>query len=220
MSGAEVIGLVSGIISIIDASLKVCGAIGDASGLPQSFRDINARLPLVHDTLETISKGITDENDASLATSRTALTKALESCRDKANALKNVLEAVKPSAGASRMTRYLKAIKAIRNGDKAENLMNGILSDLHVFTSNHAVQTATQSQVNHLLNEIKGGKNPDNSMEGEAGSSSRPAVSMHNAATGPQYVHSGRGDQNVVSGRGIQINGQPAGAFYFDRVPR
>ncbi|KAI2602601.1 hypothetical protein GGR54DRAFT_492996 [Hypoxylon sp. NC1633] len=207
MSGAEVLGLISGIITIIDASLKIYEAVDDVSGLPQSFHDVAARLPLVHDTLEKASAGLTDEND----TSYIALTKILESCSKKAASLKRVLQAVMPPADASRITRYYKAMKTIPNADKVENLMDGILSDLQVMTGNRAVKAITREQMERIIDAAakRGGR-----LEGSG------AVSLYNYSTGSQYVQSALGDQNVVSGHGTQINMKgSAGSYYFGWKP-
>ncbi|KAI1772520.1 SesA protein [Hypoxylon cercidicola] len=210
MSGAEVIGLISGIIAIIDASLKLYEAVDDASGLPQSFRDVAARLPLVHDTLEKASTGLTGEEDTAAA--YIALARVLESCRNKAAALKEVLQAVMPAVNASRMERYYKAIKTLPNADKVENLMDGILGDLQVLTGNRAVKAATQAQIERLIDAAKRGEKLE-------GGGSTPAVSLYNASTGLQYVHSGPGNQNVATGHGIQINERSTGPYYFGWTP-
>ncbi|KAK4235190.1 hypothetical protein C8A03DRAFT_18031 [Achaetomium macrosporum] len=143
MSGAELIGIFSGIVSIAQASIKIYQAVDDASGLPRSFHDVVARLPIVQSTLEAAAAGIAEEEEAgdSLASARlrAALSKVLESCRDKAAALNKVLQAIMPTAGAKRMERYLKALKTIPNADKVENLMDGILRDLQVLTVNQTV---------------------------------------------------------------------------------
>ncbi|RYP81456.1 hypothetical protein DL769_001969 [Monosporascus sp. CRB-8-3] len=207
MSGAEVISLISGIIAIVDASLKLYEAVDDTSGLPQSFRGVAVRLPLIQDTLETTRAGLAEE-DAPLAGSRIALAKVLESCRDKAAALNKVLQAVMPAVGASRIERYLKALKTIPNADKVENLMEGILGDLQVLAGNHAVKAATRAQIERF---ITAGK-----MGGGLGGS--PAVALHNTGSGSQYVHTGQGNQNVANGKGIQINGALTGPFYFGRT--
>ncbi|KAI0597075.1 hypothetical protein F4775DRAFT_593608 [Biscogniauxia sp. FL1348] len=216
MSVADVIGLVSGIIAIIDASLKLYEAIDDAGGLPQSFRDVATRLPLVQDTLETACAGMSEEEDTSSDESRIALKKVLEGCHDKAIALKKVLQDVIPAAHASRMKRYLKALKTIPNADKVENLMDGILQDLAVMTSNRAVKAATQAQVKHLIDSIKGGERRGEKCNGGGG----PTMLLHNAGAGSQYVHAGYGNQNVVNGTGIQVNGESSGAFYFGWNPQ
>jgi hypothetical protein len=50
MSGAEaafIVGLISGVISIIEATKTVYDAAKDAKGQPDEFRQVAARLPLV-----------------------------------------------------------------------------------------------------------------------------------------------------------------------------
>ncbi|KAK3364328.1 hypothetical protein B0T25DRAFT_529796 [Lasiosphaeria hispida] len=51
MSGAEVIGIISDVIAIIDATAKIYKAANDASGLPEAFHDIATRPPLARDTV-------------------------------------------------------------------------------------------------------------------------------------------------------------------------
>jgi len=211
MSGAEVIGLISGIIAILDVSLKLFEGLDDPSGLPQSFRDVAARLPLVQDTLETARAGLAEEEDAPSAGSRVALAKLLESCRDKAVALNKVLRAVMPAAGASHMERYLRALKTIPKADKVENLMEGILGDLLVLTGSNAVKAATRAQIERLVAAVGRGERLN-----DGGGS--PAVALHNAGSGSQYVYTGQGNQNVSNGKGIQINGVSTGPFYFGRI--
>ncbi|KAK7422485.1 hypothetical protein QQZ08_009473 [Neonectria magnoliae] len=64
MSGGEVLGLISGIIAIVDATLKVYNAYSSASSLPSTFRDVAARLLLVQDTLCAVLDDLTDEPEA------------------------------------------------------------------------------------------------------------------------------------------------------------
>lgn len=58
MSGAEAIGNTSGVTAIIDATAKIYKAANDASGLPEAFRDIATRIPLVRKTLQTVSRNL------------------------------------------------------------------------------------------------------------------------------------------------------------------
>jgi hypothetical protein len=50
MSGAEaglVIGLISGLLQLLDTAKKVYDAAQDAKGLPKAFREVAERIPLV-----------------------------------------------------------------------------------------------------------------------------------------------------------------------------
>ena len=56
MSGAEagfVVGLISGVISIIEATKTVYDAAKDAKGQPEAFRQVAVRLPLVIEILHS-----------------------------------------------------------------------------------------------------------------------------------------------------------------------
>lgn len=220
MSGAEVIGLISAIISIIDTSLKVVEALDDASGLlPQAFRNVAARLPLVQDTLRTARTGLAEEEgkedeegeDTLTVGPRVALVKILKSCRDKVSALNDLVQAVKPAAGASGMERTFKAFKTISSTDKAEKLMDGILGDLQVLTANHAIKAATRAEVQCLVTALR-------ERDGSHYGSVYSAVAMNNMGSGSQYSFTGRGNMNVVSGGGIQINGESTAPFYISQT--
>ena len=49
VEAGTVIGLISGVISIIEATKAVYDAAKDAKGQPEAFRQVAARLPLVND---------------------------------------------------------------------------------------------------------------------------------------------------------------------------
>ncbi|KAL7909033.1 hypothetical protein GGI35DRAFT_425058 [Trichoderma velutinum] len=203
MSGAELIGIISGIISIVDASLKIYDAVEDASGLPLCFRNVAARLPVVQDTLEiareTLEEEIKEDGEKlSRVKSRDALVKILESCYDKATMLNKTLQNIMPTQGASKTRRCVKAIKMLPAADKIESLMNSILHDVHVLAANHSVKSATRTQLKDLINMIK--REP-------IYVGRRATVALCNNGRGSQFVHDGQGNQNVSLGTGLQFNG-------------
>ncbi|OPB44042.1 hypothetical protein A0O28_0023600 [Trichoderma guizhouense] len=207
MSGAELIGIISGIIAIVDASLKIYEAAEDASGLPRVFRNVIARLPVIQDTLEAAKEALQEEeergkHELSRTKSREAMAKILESCYDKATALNKTLKAVMPAQGTSKTKRYVKAIKMFPAADKIESLMNGILHDLHVLAANHSVKSATRSQVKDLMDITR----KDEKQCVRIGH--RTTISLYNAGIGSQFIYDGEGNQNVSTG-GIQYNGSP-----------
>ncbi|KAL6789204.1 hypothetical protein J3E68DRAFT_105386 [Trichoderma sp. SZMC 28012] len=210
MSGAELIGIISGIISILDASLKIYEAVEDASGLPRCFRNVVARLPVVQDTLETARAALEevedkgDEEELSKLKSRDALVKILESCYDKAAMLNKTLQTIMPTQGASKTKRYVKAIKMFPAADKIESLMNGILHDVHVLAANHSVKSATRTQVNDLIDMIK---NMKVERQEPIYFGRRATVSLCNTGRGSQFIYDGQGNQNISIGKGIQFNG-------------
>jgi hypothetical protein len=80
MSGAEprfVVGLISGVISIIEATKTVYDAAKDAKGQPEAFRQVAARLPLVIEILHSVKA----RAQALDETAEEALEHILKSCK-------------------------------------------------------------------------------------------------------------------------------------------
>lgn len=216
MSGAELIGIISGIISIVDASLKIYEAVEDASGLPRCFRNVAARLPTVQDTLEIARETLEEEEKEgkeglSRVNSHDALVKILESCYDKATMLNKTLHTIMPTKGASKARRCVKAIKMFPAAEKIESLMNGILNDVHVLAANHSVKSATRTQVNDLTDMIR---NTTVEKREPIYFGRRTTVTFYNTGRGSQFVHDGQGDQNVSMGTGVQFNGPSTAPIY------
>jgi len=151
MSGAEVIGIISGVIAIIDATAKIYKAANDASGLPEAFRDIATRLPLVCQTLQTVSenlnKTIPDEECCE------AIKPVLRRCESRATQLEKIFKDVVPHAHASRMERYTLATRTWAKGDTVELLMKGILEDVQLLASNRVAELPTQASVAAVIRE-------------------------------------------------------------------
>ncbi|RYP63005.1 hypothetical protein DL771_009490 [Monosporascus sp. 5C6A] len=149
MSGAEVIGLISGIIAVVGATVKVYRAATDASGLPEAFRDVAKRLPLVQETLQT-ARGCLNTADPDEAFCN-AIKPVLEGCEDKAKRLATIFEKVVPQADASRMERYLLAARTLGKGDTVESLMKGMLDDVQLLTGNHVAKLPTEAAIARLV---------------------------------------------------------------------
>ncbi|KAK3368966.1 hypothetical protein B0T24DRAFT_346198 [Lasiosphaeria ovina] len=149
MSGAEVIGLISGIIAIIDATAKVYAAANNASGLPQAFRDVATRLPLVHETLQTVSRHLDttkpDENSCK------AISPILQRCEIRATQLEKIFKDVIPQADASRMERYLLAARTLGKGGTVESLMKGVLEDIQLLANSRVMELATEASIAALI---------------------------------------------------------------------
>lgn len=150
----ELKGLISGIIAIVDASIQIYEAVDDASGLPRSFRDVADRLPAILHTLEAALRRLAEEEeDACMLSAERyiALSRMLESCRNKAIAIQRILQNIIPDANTSLIRRCAKAMKAIFSANTVDGLMQGILHDLQVLAANRAVNTASISQIKHYI---------------------------------------------------------------------
>lgn len=52
MCGAEVLGIISSVITIFDAAIQLNNVIKDEAGLPPSFKTVAAKLPLMAKLLD------------------------------------------------------------------------------------------------------------------------------------------------------------------------
>ncbi|TLD26481.1 hypothetical protein PspLS_05243 [Pyricularia sp. CBS 133598] len=221
MSGAEVIGVLSGIITLVKTSQAIYDAASDVSGLPRFLRDVESRLPLIQDTLEVARRDLAVDDNGALSSpsSCEALAKVLRSCRARLDGLYEIIKAAVPAADAPRTERYLKALKTMPSAAKAEGLMDGALRDLELLAHSQAFKAATRAQVERLIVAVR--ERASDAKDGGPGPRLNPVnysdwpVALFNTGTGSQYVHTGTGDQNVATGRGVQINGSSAGPFYF-----
>ena len=152
MSGVEVIGIISGIIAIVDATAKVYNAANDASGLPEAFRDVATRLPLVCKTLRTVSGNL--NNTIPDEECYKAIKPVVQRCENRATQLEKIFKDVVPQADASRMERYVLAVRTWAKGDTVESLMKGILEDVQLLTSNRVAELPTETSVAAVIREV------------------------------------------------------------------
>lgn len=200
---AEVAGIISAIITIVEASIKIYRTAKDASDLPLAFSDAASRLPLVQNTLELAADGLVEDTPEHEC--HAPLSAVLEKCTDRAAVLLDIFQSVIIPAEASRAERYIKALKTIPQAEKVETLMQGIMVDLQLLATNHTVKAATRKQMERLISKID--------VDDETCDSS---VVLNNLGSGMQYVHSGTGHQNVVTGSATQLNGSfNGGTFNF-----
>ncbi|KAM6483391.1 hypothetical protein HDV62DRAFT_326311 [Trichoderma sp. SZMC 28011] len=209
MSGAEVVGLISAIIAIVDATGKFYEAVDSVSGLPRSFRIVAARLPLILEILRAARLNMAGENnDSPWAKSHAAIIKNLEGCNDKAVTLKKILRKSMSADGDSSLRRCIKAIKTMQNADKVKNLMDGILADLQILSTMHVVKISSGMPTEHLSS-----RQPTIKIFQQNSKHRNPEKGPSNFGLGTQYHHHGHGDQNIVSGEGIQIKGASTGCI-------
>lgn len=187
MSGAEaglVIGLISGIIAIIDATKKVYDAASDQQGLPGAFREVAQRLPLVRSILVKVNAraehGQVDD---------VAAKSILETCKRKVEKLDGIFQKVVPQGGGLRLERYYKAARTLGKGGKVEALMEGILDDLNLLSVQCGIETGDEVE---KLKEAMG-----------AISALAPSVPDHIFdETSCTNINSGSGTQNNINALG------------------
>ena len=197
MSGAEVIGLISGTITVLDVITKLYVSLKDAQHLPQAFREVNDRLPLARNTLRIAEERIKVIPDTE---SCGAMKPTVESCKGRAERLKNILQEVALEPDASRLHRYRLAVRRFGKESRVEELMKGMLEDVHLLAGNRAIKAATETQVGELLKAIQELSDVPPSVADEKNTSPTFAV----FGNGHQFNNTGEGVQNIHSGNGHQ----------------
>jgi N-terminal domain on NACHT_NTPase and P-loop NTPases len=201
MSGAEasfVVGLISGVISIVEATKRVYDAAKDAKGQPEAFRQVVARLPLVIDILRSVETRA-QELDEQV---EEALEHILKSCKAKAEKLQEIFQKVVRKDDDKWYDRYKKAVATVGKGAKVENLLGEILKDIQVIACEKLEGTATGAQVKELEQAIKEMNEMSHSLQEQTG-----GVTQHHYGSGNNNVNTGEGFQHTGTGDIITVRG-------------
>ena len=123
-----IVGLVASIASLIDLSAKVVSRLQDftskSSELPESFRSLSARLPLLTATLQHIQSQAEDGRFPDSMTK--ALNAVVDDTSKQVSDIRLYLSKVLPSDGASKLERALKALKSLAKEDKVQQALEKI----------------------------------------------------------------------------------------------
>jgi len=205
MSGLEVIGGISAIISIIDASIRTYNGARKDLKLSKTFEAVGHRLPLILDTLQTCKNHLEPTKGSLPANVCEALEKTLDGCKQQARKLREIFEEVIPSEDDAWERRYMKVFKRLGKGNKAEELMISITEDVQLVVNNHAVKSATPEQMTKLDDIIKEMKSVESSVSEDERTDSTfnsgggplnvnysGQQINNNAAVTTQHIHSGK----------------------------
>jgi len=194
MSGIEVVGLISAVISIVGAVENIYSGFRDARNLPQAFREVAEKLPLVRETLRIAEQQIKSTSDEEACE---AIKTVVENCKVKAERLKEVFATVAPSEPPTRLERYSVAVRRWGKRNRVEELTREMMEDVRLLAVNRAVQAATEDQAAELLRAIKELSTIEPSLPDEESVSQHHSGSGHNIR-GNNY----QGNHNVFSGSG------------------
>lgn len=194
MSGLEVIGGISAVISLLDASIKIYDSACHDIKLPATFEVIRRRLPVLLHTLETCKRHLQLRKDAIPEVACEAIETTLDACDTKASNLRGIFEKILPGDSDTWEKRYLKVLRRLGKGNKVEELMGSMTEDVQLIVNHNAVQSADRQQIVELENILKEMKSVDSSVPDEESST--------------MAFSSGGGAQtnNVNTGNGQQIN--------------
>jgi hypothetical protein len=155
MSGAEaiaVLGVISSIITLVDGIKQIYDAATSAEGLPEAFREVAGRLPIVTDILAATKEYI-KERDVSEDSCK-GVKHIAEACQEKAGKLDRLFRKVIPGDSASRSERYISAVRSLGKGSEVEKLMKGILEDVQLLACEHDMRIATTIQREQIAKAI------------------------------------------------------------------
>ncbi|CZR43688.1 uncharacterized protein FPRO_07395 [Fusarium proliferatum ET1] len=194
MSGIEVVGLVSGILTILETIGKLSDALKNAKDLPPAFHEVADKLPIVREILQAVEKHLSISADQ---VTNEAIKAVLKHCREKAEKLEKLFKAVEPSEDSSSFRRYALAVRSLGKGHRVEVLSQGMMEDVKLLVQNHAAQAATEVQVAKLSEAIRVMSSMESSLTEEEAISQTHYGSGDNVA-GNKYA----GNHNENSGSG------------------
>lgn len=180
MSGAEVLALISGIVTIIAAAHDIYEAASNKQGLPKRFRAAAENLPLVNHTLDLAEQQIR-RNTVSNDSLKAALP-LLERCKESVKNVKELFDKSLAPEGASRKDRMAKAVGIKLRSSKIQHHVSQIMNDLQILAQHQVFKDSeTLEDIAAAIDELS--KADDDDV--------------------PSYSHSGTGDM-FISGGGSQ----------------
>lgn len=214
MSGAEailVLGVISSVIAIVDETKKVYDAATNTAGLPEAFREVASRLPIVRNILGSAKQHIND-GDVNEVSCK-GVKNVVRACEIKATKLDELFREAIPADGASNLKRYYKAVKACGKGNEVENLMKGMLEDVQLLACERGIKTASKAQQEQMAKAI---------IEVSAISPSVPehvfqetSFTANNSGPGTQTNYNAQGEY-IAQGSARQYNA-PGGTMHFGK---
>ncbi|KFY11687.1 hypothetical protein V491_07098 [Pseudogymnoascus sp. VKM F-3775] len=187
MSGAEaafVVSLISGVISIIEATKTIYDAAKDAKGQPEAFRQVHARLVLVAEILTGAREKVKEVDK----TTQDALKPILKSCKMRAENLNEIFQEVIQKEDDKWYDRYKKALSTLGKENKVECLMEKILKDVQVLVRERLTGSASDGQLKEIQEAIKEMSEMPSSFQEETG-----GVAQTHSGSGDNIGHSGSG---------------------------
>ena len=125
---AAVIGLVASIATLVELTAKVVSRLHEfsskSSEVPESFRSLSTRLPLLMVTLQHIQSQAEDGRFPDDVTK--ALKAVVDDTSKQVSDIQISLSKVLPSDGASKFERALKAMKSLAKEDKVQRALEKI----------------------------------------------------------------------------------------------
>ena len=159
MSGLEVVGAISAVIGILDASVKAYEILRKDAKLSETYQVVGMRLPIILNTLKNCRDHLDSIQDTPEDSVCDALDKIVEACREKARMLRDIFKNTLPVEGERWDRRYKKAIRKFGKGKKVEELMLGLTQDVQLLVNQKVVMPVDPKQETELKEIIEDMKN-------------------------------------------------------------
>ncbi|KAB8272913.1 hypothetical protein BDV30DRAFT_239214 [Aspergillus minisclerotigenes] len=202
MSGVEVLGVLSAVITVLDATTTLYQRARKDIRLSETFEVAARRLPVLLHILQTFKSTLELLKDSLPADVCEALEETLNNCEEKARRLSEIFTKVLsgPTDSVSWRQRYSKIVHRLGQRNKVDLLMIAITQDVQLLVNCESIGSVTPSQNTELetiLNEMK--DHCDTTLLEDGFS-----LSFHSSGSQNNNVNSGNGQLNTGSGQ--QIN--------------
>lgn len=210
MSGLEVIGGISAVITIIDRSVEVWNNAKKDLKLSETLKTVANRLPILRDTLQTCREHLEPIQGTLPGDAAEGLSKTLKGCETKAEKLHTIFKETIAGEDDEWYEKYRKVARRLGKGSKVEELMKSMTEDTQNLVNYHLVKSVKPELCGRLEELLKEMESVEPSLP-----SDDATTQTFNAYGGPQYVSSGSSKQynslNTGSGEthnygGIQGN--------------
>ncbi|KAL8417027.1 hypothetical protein RB596_007224 [Gaeumannomyces avenae] len=146
MSGAEIIGVIAGVIGILTAARDAYDSIQDIRGLPETFRQIPPKVDLAVATLDQIHRSGCSGSGAELNTVATLANQ----CSKNADRLGLVLRKLNLDKSTPFPERYVSIIQGWGKKGRVEDLLKNIMEDVMLLANHQMVSATSQGQIRKL----------------------------------------------------------------------
>lgn len=192
MSGVEVVGGISAVITIIDTCIRLYNNAQKDLKLSETFQAVARRLPILSETLKTCVSHLEPRNHSLPKDVCEALEEILDHCEAKAHTLEKIYRKVITTQADGWEKRYIKYLRHLGTGNRVEELMKSITEDIQIVVNHKAVQWDEQEhsrKLDQIIQDLQ---------------SLEPSSAEDNAPSNSFTTHGGT--QNNLIGDGQQFN--------------
>lgn len=206
------LSIIASTIAVVQATAATYKAIQKLKGLPKEFIEISQRFPLAEDTLCLLRSQL--ETQTLDEASKTAIEPCITSCEVKAKKLRDIFQSIESGVRKDGSVIEFYRILLLRLGkaQRVETLMNGMLRDLDVITTNRifsgvAIQ-GLETRLKQAINQLSTVTSsvPDTGLDNPKSINQTIEFGGTGYLAHSQYNNPGNGQQYNVSGSGHTMN--------------